>query len=406
MQFTSEDFTVSHTSNLDANNGAVIQLFVRWFKPNLPPGRDRQPVLMVHGRSSPGLVSFDLRYDAGEGRYSWARELAEDGFDVFVMDLQGMGRSTRPVQMNDPCNINPLQQHLLLPREPCAAKYPKQLTNSASDWAELGSVVNWILGQPDMPSKIDLIGYSAGAYAVGPFAMTVDPAKVASLLLLAPIFAVTGPSAPSTPLPVSTPCPVYGFPMHILHRTGFKKSWDSEVDVDPRYPGQRDDAHDIVDVVWDAFLDNDQVGRTWGPGVSRFRNAYWWGWNRERVTADRTNLGEEVPVLVVYGEKDATANFPPLNFSVPELYRAIQGRRKLMYRLDGTGHLVVWERQRKWLHTLSRKWLRSARHPNRPYNVDGNTTGTFVIPWEGDPVEMDYTSGRTEQPLAVSLEPM
>ncbi|SCL58383.1 Lysophospholipase, alpha-beta hydrolase superfamily [Micromonospora citrea] len=406
MHFTSQDLVVDHRSNLDANNGATIELFVRWFKPDLPPGRPRQPVLMVHGRSSPGLVSFDLRSDAGEGRYSWARELAEEGCDVFVMDLQGMGRSTRPVQMNDPCNINPLQQHLLLPREPCAARYAKQLTNSASDWAELGTVVNWILGQSGMPSKIDLIGYSAGAYAVGPYAMTIDPAKVASLLLLAPIFAVKGPSTPPPTLPVSTPCAVYGFPMHILHRTGFKKSWDSEVDVEPRYPGQRDDVHDIVDVVWDAFLDNDQLGRTWGPGVSRFRNGYWWGWNPERVTADRTNLGEEVPVLIVYGEKDTSANNTPLNFSVPELYRSVQGRRKLMYRLDGAGHLVVWERQRKRLHTLSRKWLRSARHPTRPYNVDGNTSGTFVVPWEGDPVEMDYTSGRTEQPVAVPLEPM
>jgi alpha-beta hydrolase superfamily lysophospholipase len=30
--------------------------------------------------------------------------LAQDGFDVFAMDLQGYGLSTRP-RMDDPCNI-------------------------------------------------------------------------------------------------------------------------------------------------------------------------------------------------------------------------------------------------------------------------------------------------------------
>jgi len=36
------------------------------------------------------------------------------GFDVFVMELQGSGRSPRP-KIDDPCNANPAQQGVLIP---------------------------------------------------------------------------------------------------------------------------------------------------------------------------------------------------------------------------------------------------------------------------------------------------
>ncbi|MFI5689524.1 hypothetical protein [Streptomyces sp. NPDC051636] len=54
--------------------------------------------------------------------YGWAQALAQAGYDVFMMDLQGSGRSPRP-RMEDPCNVNSNQQSavrppLLGPRDP------------------------------------------------------------------------------------------------------------------------------------------------------------------------------------------------------------------------------------------------------------------------------------------------
>ncbi|MEH0843125.1 alpha/beta fold hydrolase [Micromonospora sp. CPCC 205711] len=406
-RFTTQDYWIDHRSTIPANTDQPVKLFVRWHKPEHPHGERRRPVVMVHGRSIPGLVAFDL----GEGQpgyyedYSWSRELAKDGYDVFVMDLQGIGRSTRPSVMNDKCNINPAQQLIVLPQT-CPPTYAYQLSNSQSDWDELDKVVNWAMGQTGT-SKVDLVGYSAGAFAVGPYAMAHSD-RVSSLLLLAPAFAMKGPSSPvaSLPLGSSNPPPgFWGFPMLIQDKPAFETGWNNEVFVEPRCPEQRDDAHHIVDVVWQAVMNNDDVGRSWGPGVLRFRNPYWWGWNPETVGSDQI-LGDEVPMLIVYGEKDKIAGDNPVqNFCVPKLYDHINGQHKLMFRVDATGHHIVWERQRKHVHKLSKKWLKSA-NTGMPYSIDSKSNGSYGLDWDGDRYDLPSSTiiqTQDERLLAMSL---
>ena len=53
--------------------------------------------------------------DVPYGDYSWMAHLANAGFDVFSMDMEGYGRSTRPTVMNDPCNLSHDQQLLFVP---------------------------------------------------------------------------------------------------------------------------------------------------------------------------------------------------------------------------------------------------------------------------------------------------
>ncbi|MFC5827289.1 hypothetical protein [Nonomuraea insulae] len=112
-------------------------------------------------------------------------------------------------------------------------------------------------------------------------------------------------------------------------------------------------------------MDIDPIGRTWGEiqpsgrplGLSRFRNALWWGWNTEAAARDGV-LGGSVPVLIVYGEYDTTANATPdsgdplLTFSVPALYDAIPGSHRLLVKVDCAGHQIVWEGQHKNLVPL------------------------------------------------------
>ncbi|MFE7332959.1 alpha/beta fold hydrolase [Streptomyces sp. NPDC057565] len=119
------------------------------------------------------------------------------GYDVFIMDLQGAGKSPRP-KMDDPCNISPPQQQQLqsilvpnpLENGPCSPSYPHQLGNSQSNWDEVDTVVDYIIGLRRR-QHVALIGHSAAAFAFGPYALQ-HPEKVASLFLSAPVFPPRG----------------------------------------------------------------------------------------------------------------------------------------------------------------------------------------------------------------------
>ena len=198
-----------------------------------------------------------------------------------------------------------------------------------------------------------------------------------SILLNAPVFPPNGITSRPTTLPVSDPTAQYGFPMNITTKDAFENTWKTE----QHCPRQRDD--NIVDVVWKAIMDNDEKGKTWGPdekparpqGLMRARNSYWWGWNSATVLGDVNGvLGETVPVLIVYGDLDTQANTSPdlgrRYFSVPALYKAILGQKKLMFRIACTGHSMVWERKYQLLHQMSEQWIRQTK-------VFGLTSGSF-----------------------------
>ncbi|MFJ1569100.1 alpha/beta hydrolase [Streptomyces erythrochromogenes] len=381
---STKNHLVAHTSTVPASAGQNVKLFVREHD-GTPPGANaqRRAVLMLHGRSVPSVVAFDLEHDGG--RYSWARYLAEAGFDVFLMELTGSGLSPRP-EMDKPCNANP-QHHAILTPNPiapgttCSPPYAHELGNSKSEWGEVDTVVEWIKAERGV-TKVSLVGQSAAAFVFGPYAIQ-NPGKVESLLLLAPIYPPGGRASvppksfgpPVATFPASTPLSLFGFPMNLSSRTGLENAWDKEV----RSPNQR--AAGMVDAVWKECMAVDPVGKAWGgptsgspEGVLRFRNSYWWGWNQDTVGIDGV-LGDEVPVMIVYGEHDATANSAP-TFSVPAFYDAVPGPRKLMFRVAGAGHSMVWERQSKVLHHLSGQWLRHTR-------VEDLDKGSYYVDEDG-----------------------
>ncbi|MFJ9833781.1 alpha/beta hydrolase [Streptomyces sp. NPDC101169] len=401
---TLNEYKVPLASKVPANYGDPVELFVREYngtKTNKPP----LPVLMLHGRSVPALPGFDLAPVPGGSatRYSWAQELADDGYDVFIMDLQGSGRSTRPKVMDEACNANPAQQQQVLVPHPLTElcppppPYAHELGNSESDWAELDKVVAFIQNLPGRNKPIRFIGWSAAAFVMGPYTLQ-NPGKVESLLLLAPMFPPKGrwSQKPAEPfgrpmeagtLPVSKPPNMFGFPMNVGSMTGVKASLASTPDL--WEPG-------IPDLVWAACMANDALGSKWGPevagapgtyeGVLRYRNTYWWGWNNQTVPyenpAGTRVLGERVPVLIVYGDADRTANSPAtfpdvLRFSVPDLYAAVPGPQKLMFCLAGAGHSLVWERTAKPLHHMSKQWCKN-------HKVEGLTSGSWFRDFDGE----------------------
>jgi pimeloyl-ACP methyl ester carboxylesterase len=134
-----------------------IRIFVR--EVIATGNRHRMPILLIHGARVPGLASFDL--DAPGG--SLASDLAERGFAVYVMDVRGYGRSTRPQEMEEPPS-----EHAPLVR-----------SNEAAH--DIGAVVDWI--NKGHPRRVALLGWATGGQWAGYYA-SYNPGKTSALILL------------------------------------------------------------------------------------------------------------------------------------------------------------------------------------------------------------------------------
>lgn len=147
-----------------------IQLYVR---NKHPQGSDRfapeRILLYVHGATYPAETTFDLPLDG----ISWMDYIAQRGFDVWLVDLRGYGRSTRPPEMGQPPEANP----------------PLVRTDVAI--RDVGTAVEHILQKRGVP-RLCLMGWSWGTTIMG--AYTVEhPGKVEKLVLYAPQWLRTTP---------------------------------------------------------------------------------------------------------------------------------------------------------------------------------------------------------------------
>src|SRR5258705_1699 len=206
------DHYVSVRSTVPFLAGQIAQIYVR---ERLRPGTvlraasvaDRV-VLFIHGAGTPAEVAFDVPYQD----YSWMAYLAQVGFDVFAMDTTGYGRSTRPTAMNDPCNLTREQQAAFVPSllsAPCAPSYPRHLTTIASDWNDIGAVVDYIRTLRHV-ERVSLLAWSLGGPRAGGYAGQ-HPEKVHQPVLLAPACnrgaAAAGAAAPAASAAVNNQAP-------------------------------------------------------------------------------------------------------------------------------------------------------------------------------------------------------
>src|SRR4051812_11282472 len=142
------------TSTAPAMRGQTAQLYVREV---VPAGSAKLPaVLFVHGAGTPAEVSFDSKMED----YSWMRQVARAGFDVFSVSLTGYGGSTRPAAMNEPCNIVKAQQTPYVPAA-CAPKYSGPITTMTSDWNDIDAAVEYVKRLRGV-ERVSLVGWSQG----------------------------------------------------------------------------------------------------------------------------------------------------------------------------------------------------------------------------------------------------
>ena len=305
-------------------------------------------VLFVHGAGTPAEVSFDVP----QQDYSWMAYLARAGFDVFAMDTTGYGRSNRPSAMNDPCNLaRDRQQAAFVPSlipALCPPSYPHALTTIASDWNDIGAVVDYLRALRHV-DRVSLLAWSLGGPRAGGYAAQ-HPEKVQKLVLLAPAYNKASPSAPPAKMPPD------GVPMNTQSRDEFYANWDRQVGC----PAQYDPA--VGESVWSEMLASDPVGATWGSGVRRAPQTATWGWNAAMVGKTQT------PTLMVSGQHDKQV--PPDR--VRELYADLAAPQKIFVDLACSSHNAMWEKNHLLLFKASLDWLTTG-------TVNGMKEGTLRL---------------------------
>jgi len=345
------DHYVSVRSTVPAIEGQTAQIYVREVALAGTVIRGAVPgdrvALFIHGAGTPAEVSFDVPYQD----YSWMQFLARAGFDVFAMDTTGYGRSTRPAPMNDPCNLSREQQAAFIPSligAPCSPTYPHQLTTIASDWNDIGAVVEHVraLRHAD---RLNLIAWSLGGPRAGGYAAQ-HPEKVRSLVLLAPAYNRAGRAEAPDKIPADGPA----FNKQSLE--DFDTNWDRQVGCAEQYERG---AHDAV---WTAMLASDPVGATWGTGVRRAPSTSVWGWSTAAVTKMKT------PTLMVSGAHDKQV--PPER--VRDLYTDLGSSDKVFIDLACSSHNAMWEKNHLLLFAASLEWFEKG-------SVKGSHEGTLKL---------------------------
>jgi pimeloyl-ACP methyl ester carboxylesterase len=332
VQLVSLDHYVRVRSIAPSMNGQTAQLYVR----ERIEGRallhgSSGVVLFVHGAGTPAEVAFDVPYSD----YSWMAYLAHGGFDVFSMDTTGYGRSTRPTVMNDPCNLTRAQQRAFVPSlltAPCAPGFATAATTIASDWNDIGAVVDYVRALRHV-DRVSLVAWSLGGPRAGGYAAQ-HPERVQRMVLLAPGYLRTAADGPPAQLPERAA-------MNTQSGAEFTANWDRQVGCPDQYE------RGASAMIWAKMLESDPVGATWGSGVRRAPETANWGWNAAMVGKSQT------PTLMVAGVHDKQV--APTR--VRELYADLGAHEKVFIDLACSSHNAMWETNHTILFRASLEWL-------------------------------------------------
>ena len=156
-----------------------IKLYIRNKRPEeMKQFTSDKTLLFVHGATQPAEATFDLSLEG----LSWMDYIARHGWDVYLVDVRGYGRSTRPPEMDQPASSNP----------------PIATTDVAV--RDVSSAIDFILKRRGL-SKLSLMGWSWGTVIMG--AYTADhPDKVDRLVLYAPAWLSTSPPSQAASAPL------------------------------------------------------------------------------------------------------------------------------------------------------------------------------------------------------------
>jgi pimeloyl-ACP methyl ester carboxylesterase len=156
-----------------------IEIYVRNKRPaNLTSHRAERTLVFVHGATYPAHAAFDLKLDG----VSWMEYIAARGYDVYLLDLRGYGKSTRPKEMSEDPKANP------------------PLTRGEHAVRDIAAVVDFIRKRRNI-DRVNLLGWSWGTTLMATYT-TQNPGKVERLVLYAPSWIRQTPSLVQTQGPL------------------------------------------------------------------------------------------------------------------------------------------------------------------------------------------------------------
>ena len=168
-----EEPKLQTTDVMIPSGDAGVELFVR---NKHVAGKESPPdkiLLFVHGATYPAENAFDLPIEG----VSMMDLIAARGYDVYLVDVRGYGRSTRPEEMSQRPEAN------------------KPIVSTRVAAHDLGAAVDYILNKRKV-SKINLMGWSWGTSIAGMYTSEHND-KINRLVLYAPQWIRNEPPAPA-----------------------------------------------------------------------------------------------------------------------------------------------------------------------------------------------------------------
>jgi len=300
-----------------------IEIFVRNKRPaNMTAFRPERTVVFVHGATYPAETAFDLKLDG----LSWMEYIAARGYDVYLLDLRGYSKSTRPKEMAEDAKANPP-----IVRNDTAIK-------------DISTVVDFVRARSNI-GRVNLIGWSWGTALMAGYTAQNNP-KVERLVLYAPVWIRTTASLVQTG---PGPTPAY----RTVSRDAALGRWLTGVPEDKKAT--------LIPAGWfdawaDATFASDPEGARMSPPVLRAPNGViqdgldFFGAGKPYYEPSKIT----VPTLLVLAEWDRDT--PPYMAQTlfPLLVNA-PGKRLVMLA-EGT-HTIVMEKNRMKLFEAVQSFL-------------------------------------------------
>ena len=300
---------------------AGIELYVRNKRPaDMKTFAPEKVLLYVHGATYPSETAFDLEL----GGFSWMDYIARHGYDVYLLDLRGYGRSTRPPEMDQPAKDN------------------APIVKTETAVRDIEAVVEHILQRRGI-EKLNLLGWSWGTTTMASYAAQ-NPQRVNKLVLFAPVWLRKEPlKLPPGPLPA----------YRTVTRDAAKQRWLNGVPPEKQ--------KDLIPTGWfeawaDATFATDEWGMKQNPPILRAPNGViddiqnFWAAGKPKYDPSKITA----PTLIIHADWDQDTPAYMSQALFPLLTNAAYKR----YIVIGEGtHSVIMEKNRMQLFSETQLFL-------------------------------------------------